>query len=284
MKKTIILLVSINLLQYGFCYGQIMIKGKVIGQNQELLQNATLKTLWNNKYIKLDKGYFSIPVPSFPKEVEISNIGYQTKVVQLSKADSIYNVQLSLIDQRLDEVQVSTGYQRIPKERATGAFETVDIKQFNQSVNTNVLERIEGLATSVQFDRTTMGGQPITIRGASSISGPRDILVIVDNFPFEGDINTINPNEIESITFLKDAAASSIWGTRAGNGVIVLTTKKGKFDSKLKSSFKISYLLGNSINLDNIPILSNKDYIEFERFKFDKGYKIAEITDPSRPQ
>lgn len=284
MKKSIILLVSINLLQYGFCYGQIMIKGKVIGQNQELLQNATLKTLWNNKYIKLDKGYFSIPVPSFPKEVEISNIGYQTKVIQLSKADSIYNVQLSLIDQRLDEVQVSTGYQRIPKERATGAFETVDIKQFNQSVNTNVLERIEGLATSVQFDRTTMGGQPITIRGASSISGPRDILVIVDNFPFEGDINTINPNEIESITFLKDAAASSIWGTRAGNGVIVLTTKKGKFDSKLKSSFKISYLLGNRINLDNIPILSNKDYIEFERFKFDKGYKIAEITDPSRPQ
>ncbi len=68
----------------------------------------------------------------------------------------------------------------------------------------------------------------ISIRGRSTIKGNTQPLIVVDNFPFEGDINSINPNDIENITILKDAAAASIWGARAGNGVIVITSKKGR--------------------------------------------------------
>jgi len=134
------------------------------------------------------------------------------------------------------EVGYSTGYQNIPKERATGSFNQVDNKLFNRSVSTNVLDRLRGVVSGVIFNSAATGGSlgksPITIRGISTINANSYPLVVVDGFPYDEStnftdvLNNINPNDVEGITVLKDAAAASIWGARAGNGVIVITTKK----------------------------------------------------------
>ena len=138
---------------------------------------------------------------------------------------------------------ISTGYQTLPKERATGSFSVVDNELFNSRISTDVISRLDGLVPGVLFDKRLGLEQRFQIRGISSLSETdyslTAPLVILDNFPYEGDINSINPNDVESLTFLKDAAASSIWGAKAGNGVVVITTKKASYNQPFKVS--ISY-------------------------------------------
>src|SRR5690606_9473139 len=131
----------------------------------------------------------------------------------------------------------------VPRERATGAFTHIDNELLNRNASQNILDRLEGIALGVQFDRRNLDrgdvyGQPeIRVRGLSTIESNSQPLIVVDNFPFEGDINTINPNDVESVTVLRDAAAASIWGARAGNGVIVITTKQGRYNQPARVSF-----------------------------------------------
>src|SRR5690606_1445510 len=126
----------------------------------------------------------------------------------------------------LQELEVvSTGYQEIPRERATGSFVQLDETTLNRRVSTSILERLEDITPGLIFNRTLQNNDPITIRGRSTINANPRPLIVVDNFPYDGEIENINPNDVEKITVLKDAAAASIWGAQAGNGVIVITTK-----------------------------------------------------------
>src|SRR5690606_31818578 len=143
----------------------------------------------------------------------------------------------------LEEVVVNTGYQYIPKERATGSFVHIDNELLNRSVSTNILDRLKGVVSGMNFEERMMTNSyspnetKVTIRGVSTINANMKPLIVVDGFPYEESIsgtvemltNNLNPNNIESVTVLRDAAAASIWGARAGNGVIVITTKKGKY-------------------------------------------------------
>src|SRR5258707_15132968 len=99
----------------------------------------------------------------------------------------------------------------------------------NRSLSGNMLTQIENLTSGVLFNHGDAAnpGQ-VLMRGRSTIYANASPLIILDNFPYDGSINNINPNDIESITILKDAADAAIWGARAGNGVIVITSKKGK--------------------------------------------------------
>src|SRR5690606_38240313 len=131
-------------------------------------------------------------------------------------------------------VLINTGYYNLPKERATGSFSVIGQETLERSPSKNILERLEGYVPGLVFDkRMNYSENPnnsisIRIRGESSIHSNLEPLIILDNFPYEGDLNTIDPNEIGQITVLKDAAAASIWGARAGNGVIVLTSKRSR--------------------------------------------------------
>src|SRR5690606_32279163 len=113
----------------------------------------------------------------------------------------------------LDEVEVNTGFQKLSKERTTGSFEYVSNELLNEQIGTDLMARLEGIVSSLSVDKRTNGGG-MMIRGLSTINSMREPLIVLDNFPFEGDINSINPNDVASITVLKDAAAASIWGAR----------------------------------------------------------------------
>lgn len=179
---------------------------------------------------------------------------------------------------------VSTGYQRLPKERATGSFVLVDSAQLNRRVSTDILSRLEGITSGLLFNKNTLssnsGNLDLSIRGRSTIYANDQPLIILDNFPFNGDFNSINPNDVASINVLKDAAAASIWGVRAGNGVIVITTKKGGYGQALNLSFNSNLTVAGKPDLFYNPnYLSSKDFIDIETFLFNNGKYDAALAD-----
>lgn len=179
---------------------------------------------------------------------------------------------------------VSTGYQRIPKERVTGSFAMVDSAQLNRRVSPDVFSRLEGITSGLLFNKNTLtsnsGNLDISIRGRSTIYANDQPLIILDNFPFNGDFNSINPNDVDNITVLKDAASASIWGVRAGNGVIVMTTKRGKYKQPLNLSFNSNLTVSDKPNVFYNPnYLSSKDFIDVETFLFNNGKYDAALLD-----
>src|SRR5690606_24656896 len=115
----------------------------------------------------------------------------------------------------------------------------------------------------------------VNIRGQSTLSDDvsKDPLIIVDSFPYVGTLENLNPNDIESVSVLKDAAAASIWGARSGNGVIVITTKKGRLNQKPVIDFNSNITIGNKIDLyANSKYVDARTFIDIEKYLYDKGY------------
>lgn len=218
------------------------------------------------------EGKFQIRNFSQPDSIIIQAIGFKSFTSSFSPQTIEY---LLVPNGGESSVVVETGYQRIPKERATGSFVVIDNALLNRRVSTNLLDRIDGVTPGVLFNTNT-GEERFNIRGRSTferIGGQADPLIVLDNFPYEGDINSINPNDIESVTVLKDAAAASIWGARSANGVIVITTKKARFNQPLQIDFTQNFTSVEKPNLyASRSYLSSKDYVEAESFLFSRGY------------
>lgn len=167
---------------------------------------------------------------------------------------------------------VSTGYQKVPKERATGSFDFIDNKLINRSVSPNILDRIENLTPGLLFNHGDAAyTDRFLIRGRSTIFSNAQPLIVLDNFPYDGNLSNINPNDIATISILKDAAAASIWGARAGNGVIVITTKKGK-TKKPQIQFNTNITIGQKPDISSLNTISSADFIGLEQFLFSKGF------------
>ncbi|WP_185965644.1 SusC/RagA family TonB-linked outer membrane protein [Flavobacterium zepuense] len=216
-------------------------------------------------------------------EITVTFVGYTPYIFTVTEGLSYQNIVLRLVNNALNEVAVvSTGYQEIPKERLTGSFAQPIKAQYDTRVSTDVLSKLNGITSGLVFNANTSASQnglDINIRGRSTIFANDQPLIVVDNFPYSGDINNINPNDVESVTILKDAGAASIWGVRAGNGVIVITTSKGKLNQPLKVGFNANLAVFNKPDLNYNPNqLDAAAYIELERFLFDNGYYNSSLT------
>jgi TonB-dependent starch-binding outer membrane protein SusC len=183
---------------------------------------------------------------------------------------------------QLTEVVVSTGFQQLPRERATGSFSQVDRQRFNEQVSPDVLSRLESVANGLTVDRGTSTGG-LMVRGLSTILGGRQPLIILDNFPYEGDLQNINPNDVESVTVLKDAAAASIWGARAGNGVIVITTRKGNYGQPVQVELHSALTSVQDPDLGYLRPIGTSDFIDVEQMLYDRGFYTSQINSSSRP-
>lgn len=175
-------------------------------------------------------------------------------------------------DAMLDDVVV-TGYQTISRERATGAFGKVDAEHLAQPT-ANIGERLVGSVAGLSATTDVNGDISFQIRGLSTlVASNKDPLLIVDGFPVEASISTLNPNNVESITVLKDAAAASIWGAKAANGVIVVTTKDGKDARNAKGGVQITFntMLKYSPKIDHdysTANASNEEIIDWQIYCF----------------
>ena len=280
MKKTIYLLVMavlyLNLRVTAQQFAEL--SGQITSASGKPLAGATIKIKSGTLIATTDNnGNFKINTSAKSGTLVISYLGYQTKEVTFDVNNTKpITVILQESESALDEVSVvSTGYQNIPKERATGSFVLIDSALLQRKVSMNILDRLDGITSGLIFNRGITDGSnksDITIRGRSTIFANANPLIVLDNFPFEGDINTINPNDIETITVLKDAAASSIWGVRAGNGVIVISTKKGKKSTGTSLNFSSNLTIGEKPNLWYPYQMSSPEYLELEQFLFDNGY------------
>lgn len=159
--------------------------------------------------------------------IDVKFLGKKSVEVKVVKGKTEYTVSLKDEALQFDEVVV-TGYQTIERGRATGSFEVVRNKDLEMVVSNDVADKLEGVVPGLAVD----GNGDMLIRGQATIYAETKPLVVVDGFPMEYRTVNINPNDIEQISVLKDAAAASIWGVRAANGVIVITTKKGKKTSR----------------------------------------------------
>ncbi|WP_118195519.1 SusC/RagA family TonB-linked outer membrane protein [Albibacterium indicum] len=234
-------------------------------------------------------GRFSIPVKRLPDTLLVSHLGFVTYEMGLGHGELQYlTIFLQEEGRELRAVEVSTGYQQLPRERATGAFEFVDKKLLSRGVSSNIMDRLEGVASSLNFDKRNASENGLVapvplVRGVSTINANLSPLIVVDNFPYEGDINNINPEDVESVTVLKDAAAASIWGARAGNGVIVISTKKA-LGSKSRISLSSNFSATPRPDLFyNGGYLAAGDFIEVERMLFDQGFYQEDVRTPLSP-
>jgi TonB-dependent SusC/RagA subfamily outer membrane receptor len=198
-------------------------------------------------------GKFAISIPSDTKTLTISYMGYESKTLTILPNVDKYTVTLSFARKSLDEFVV-TGYQQIDRRKLTSAVTTVNISEETVGAVKNIDQALTGQVaglSSVAASGAPGAPMKIRIRGISSINGVQEPLWVLDGIPMEGneipaidnlnDIDDIyqtsiaglNPSDIENITVLKDAAATAIYGARAANGVIVITTKKVKQDVRL---------------------------------------------------
>jgi TonB-linked SusC/RagA family outer membrane protein len=263
-----------------------VITGRVITDSTRLpLEGATITIRGSTRNTVTDKeGRFHIRIPATGATLLISYIGYQEKdiVVNAPTASPLFITLKETVREMQEVSVVNTGYQSLPKERATGSFEIVDNKLFNRSVTTNVLDRLDGIVPGLIFNRSiaTKGSTTtdISIRGISTLFSNMQPLIVVDNFPYNGDISNINPNDVQDITVLKDAAASSIWGAQAGNGVIVITTKNGKYNQKMNVSVNSNVTVIDKPNLYYVSQFTSSDFIDIEKNLFNNGFYDADLT------
>lgn len=279
MKKIFSVIMICSSLIAGAQQNSIKIVGKTYNKNSnELMSKVNVKASISKKAVVSDNnGNFIIHVLPYDTLI-IDHVGFKEQIIVLGKRDSTISIFLSADYNNLNVVKVNTGYQKIPKERSTGSFDLISKELYNEQVRVNVLEGLSSIANGFSVNYKTNTEGQISVRGLSTIEGPKDPLIIVNNFPYDGDINNINPNEVESITVLKDAAAASIWGARAGNGVIVITTKKGRLNQKSVVAFNSNITLAPPPDLNYLPNISPKDLVEFEQYLFNQEYRFSDTS------
>lgn len=263
------------------------VTGKVVSEKGDPIQGAAVFIKGTNKGTNTDDdGSFVLKAVPEDAILIITSVGYYDTTIQVNGRKALFvKVRVKLAELGQAVVTISTGYQQIPKERATGSFSFIDNKLFNNRISSDILPRLEGNVPGLIFNKNTYksvdGAPDINIQGHSTLFSSDQPLIVVDNFAYDGDINNLNPNDIESITVLKDAAAASIWGVRSGNGVIVITTKKGKQNQKVTTEFNANITVGEKPDLFyNTNFLSSTDYIGVEQKLFDMGYYNRNLTFP----
>ncbi|WP_228054846.1 SusC/RagA family TonB-linked outer membrane protein [Kordia antarctica] len=212
--------------------------------------------------------------------LQFSSIGFVTKTVTITDQKTL-NVSLEDDASALDEV-VIVGYGTRKKSHLTGSVAQIKGKDVAAVQATRVDEALAGKLSGVLIQNTS--GEPgadlkIQVRAASSISGDSSPLIVVDGFPISGNLATVNPNDIESLEVLKDAASSAIYGSRGANGVILVTTKKGK-TGKTTFSYNTYFSTSSKYQRDNLNMNANKWANTIESNIANGSFDVSEV-DPA---
>ena len=249
-----------HLFQLGFFATCLLLLGPVLAQNKTVsgkvsdnkngtpLAGVTVQVKGTNTLTTTsNNGTFIISVPEFKNILQFSNVEYENLEVDITKKTTV-NVQLQSSSTSLNEVVV-TGYTTQRKKDLTGSVAIVDVNGMKAQPAASVAEALQGKAAGVTIvNDGSPGSTPqIRIRGYSTINN-NDPLYIIDGVPYQGKLSWLNQNDIQSIQVLKDASAASIYGSRANNGVIIITTRKGRegapqitFDAYYGSSVPVRF-------------------------------------------
>jgi TonB-linked SusC/RagA family outer membrane protein len=213
------------------------------------------------------EGNFTITVAA-GNLLRFTFIGFKTKELVITPAmlqrGNTGTIALSVLASNLTDVNVTanTGYQSIPKERVTGAFSVVTEKTLGARLETNIMDRLEGTVPGL-----FMTNGAVSIRGLATLYGNQSPLYVVDGFPYEGSLSFINPNDVVNVTVMKDAAAASIYGTRAANGVISITTRYGS-SRKMTVNFSSTLTYIAKPDVSSLHLLNASQMVDFQQELF----------------
>jgi TonB-linked SusC/RagA family outer membrane protein len=253
------------LFTYAGAFAQVNVKGKVTDDRGAGLSGVSILIKGTGKGTGTDAdGNFSVNSPSAKATLVISSVGFNTQEVPLNGRSNVA-VTLTAAVSSLENVVV-VGYGSQLKKEVTGAVQTVNAKELKDLPVSQIGQKLQGRLAGVQINQTT--GKPgqginIRIRGQLSVSAGSDPLYVVDGFPITGSIGAINPDEIETLSVLKDAASTSLYGSRAANGVVLITTKKGR---KGQTNMGFNTYVGTQ----HVPMrgrVKMMDAVEFAQFK-----------------
>ncbi len=218
--------------------------------------------------------------------ITFSYLGFTEQSITFTGQNNI-TIGLQEESSKLDEVVV-IGYGSVKKKDATGSVDLITSKDFNKGPVVSVDQLLTGKAPGVRI--TTAGGAPdsapnIRIRGGSSLSAQNNPLIVIDGVPIDlvnaagngNPLSLINPNDIETFNILKDASATAIYGSRASNGVIIITTKKGT-SGKPEFNFSSSVAIGNA--RDRVKMMGGPEFAEFVRTRFSSNFTSADAGYP----
>jgi TonB-linked SusC/RagA family outer membrane protein len=280
----------------------IDVSGKVMGADGKPVQGASVQVKGSDKGTTTrEDGSFTITGVDEKATLIISGVSIETFEVKVNRRNDLAVLTASPKITTIDEVQVTinTGYQTIAKERSAGSFTKVDMAVVgNRTTSMNVLQSLDGLVPGLVVNQTP-NRSPLLIRGLATTGAPNlngggrsgtnsQPLYVVDGLVMADILSTtpqddpflmpalsaINPQDIESIVVLKDATAASIWGARAANGVIVITTKKGAFNSKTRINYSGFSNIQGRPDLDYMPLMNNQQFMQAAKEVFNTpGYQ-----------
>lgn len=280
LKKNVItkLFSAVIFVLVGFTtFGQKTITGTVTGNDGEAIPGVSVLVKGTTTGTMADaNGKYSLAVPNEATTLVFSYIGMKTQEKAIE--GNVVNCVLYFDDSELSEVVV-IGYGEVKKGDATGSVQAISSDDFNDGNITSPQDLLTGKISGVVI--TSSGGQPgggatIRIRGGSSLNASNDPLIVIDGVPIDNSgiggmanpLSTINPNDIESFTVLKDASATAIYGSRASNGVIIITTKRGH-SGAMKISYNGNISMGVPVKF--IDVLTADEYINLLQEKIDEG-------------
>lgn len=242
----------------GGKHAPVSITGTVVDENGEgLVGVSVFVPKSNNGTITDADGHFA--VKATPGEVlTFTFVGMADQMVKVTPATKAINIKLLPATAALSEVVV-TGYQTLSKERVTGAFGLISSSKLETKLQPDLKSLLEGQAAGIVIDKKGN----IEIRGVSTFNAEKTPLLVVDGYPIEGKLEDLNPDNIQNITVLKDGVAASIYGSRAANGVIVITTKRGQ-KGKATVAYKGSFNVTLKPDLSKLNRASSSDYIDAE--------------------
>ena len=271
MKKISFLLVYL-LTSVIVCAQHKKISGTITGTQNETIIGATVleKGTTNGVVTDID-GKFSIQLTNDNATLVISYIGYKTQ--EIKPQGNTLSIQMDEVSEQLNEVIV-IGYGTTTVKSNTGSISSVKADDIMNYPSANFANSLAGKATGIQVIQSsgTPGSAPqIRVRGIGTLTAGSNPLIVVDGFPLsEGStINSINPNSIESIEILKDAASTAIYGSRGANGIIMITTKSGRNG---KPSVTVSASYGVQTRSDRVKLVDAYDYAQFLKEARNTGY------------
>lgn len=259
MKRFILLILA--LLPFS-AFAQVKVSGTVTDSatKESMIGAGVLVKGTTNGVVTDVDGHYEITVPSGDVVLEFTCIGYSAKSIPVS-GRSVINVAMDVDATVLDDVVV-VGYSVQKKRDVLGAVSKVTGTELTKVPVASVSQSLQGRIAGVEV--TSQTGAPgssisVRVRGSSSISSSNDPLYIVDGIPVESGLNNISPNDIENITVLKDASSAAIYGSRASNGVVLVTTKSGQ-----KGSARISYNMQSGVQFHGhlTPMTNTAEYIQ----------------------
>jgi TonB-linked SusC/RagA family outer membrane protein len=283
-RKLLTLLFIVLLCQTAFGQQEGTITGKVTGE-KEALSGATISISGKYSTQSDADGNYRLKVPAGTYTVVATYVGYarlEMKGIKVTdNAATVLDMNLSAANDQMQEVTVSYGKQK--SREVTGSIATVDAQKLQDMPVMQFAQQLQGKVAGVQVQQYS--GQPgrgigFIVRGAASFYSGNQPLFVIDGTPITGSINNINPAEIESFSFLKDASATSLYGSRAANGVILITTRHAKAGAP-KVEFSANYGI-QKISTNKLPRPMNaREFATFMKqraedgLKYEPGYKVA---------